>query len=106
MYGSATNSLIVQGQIPDSIYVMGWASTDTLSGMLTFKAAPTVGTGYTYTALDTLKSKAQKTLVVPRSAYIGAELIGASFKQFSSGASVLAANNKVWVRMRLIYRIR
>jgi hypothetical protein len=103
-----SNSLFLYGQIPDSIRITNWASSDTLKVDMDIKFGEggISGYKYAYTYVDSIVAGAWKSRVIARSLYNGADVMGLALLQRSTGASAVAANNYLWVRIERYFSVR
>jgi len=112
MYAVVPNTFsLVQGQIPDSIYVSHWATNDSCIGDIAVKFFPSGATPQYYYA-DSVKSGAYANkrvdttpLTVTRR-NISSDLFGVSYKARASGNAVVTANKgKVYVRLERYFSL-
>jgi len=102
-----TSSLAV-GQLPDSIRVAVYGTGDTVNADFNLKVAP-AGGQYKYVLADSitvaLTTKGVRAVGVAKASWYGMDNMVAAFLQRSSGASGVAANCKMTLRIERYFRI-
>jgi hypothetical protein len=96
------------GQLPDSIRVVGMATSDTCS--IDFNAKLYTSAGRTtYVVADSLTTNGStkiRVVGVSKATWYGYDGIAIAAKQRAAGASVVAANNKVLLRVERYFTLR
>lgn len=107
---NGTNSVIMPGQQPDSIYIQAFNNADTVGAFLNFKASVSGSGIYTSTRIDSLSSLTatvvQKVVKVPPQYFQGYDLINLAVLGTTVGSVNAASATHVTARLILFYNPR